>query len=113
MRLLDEIPQRIVLDLDGTLCHSDDGLYIDPPPRMDVIARVNEHRDRGCDVTIHTARGMITFEGDSAAAELCYRDATERWLRRYGVKYDRLIFGKPPGDWYIDDKGMTPNEFVG
>ena len=40
------------------------------------------------------------------------KDVLETWLEKHGVKYDELIFGKPLGDWYIDDKGMSVKDFL-
>lgn len=112
---MSEIPltyKKIVVDIDGTLCENTNGKnYRDAPPKLDVIQRVNEYYDLGYDVTIFTARGMNLYSGDLEKIETALRPMTASWLQRYGVKHHRLLFGKPPSDMYIDDKGIRPDEF--
>jgi capsule biosynthesis phosphatase len=106
------IYKKLVVDVDGTICENTNGKnYPDAPPKLDVIAKVNEYYDAGYDVTIFTARGMNIYSGDLVLIEKNLRPITEAWLRRHGVKYCRLIFGKPPADMYLDDKGIRPDEF--
>lgn len=104
----------LVLDLDGTLCEQTAGgeAYWSARPRKDVIARVNSYYGKGWYITIHTARGMRTCNSDVVEVERLYRYGTKLWLDMNGVMYDKLIFGKPPGDIYVDDRGLTPEEFT-
>lgn len=105
--------KKLVLDLDNTLCsqeHSD--TYAFAAPRKEVILSVNQFHRQGGFVVIHTARGMETFGGDVPLIEKRYRVMTENWLQNAGVEYDQLIFGKPSGDYYVDDKGMSIEDFV-
>lgn len=104
--------KKIVVDIDGTICENTNGKnYVDAPPKFDVIAKVNEYHKKGYHVTIYTARGMNIYSANLEKIEYHLRPITEAWLKRHGVLYDRLIFGKPPADMYIDDKGITPDEF--
>lgn len=103
----------VVVDLDGTLCSQESyDNYIDAKPRLDVIKRVNELWTEGHDIVIHTARGMNTFEGRVELVEQNLRSMTEKWLRDHRVCYTRLVFGKPAGDVYVDDKAQTPERFA-
>lgn len=63
-------------------------------------------------MTIFTARGMNTCNGDVFRVEDAYREMTEKWLRDNRVCYHDLRFGKPAGDLYVDDKSMTPALFL-
>ena len=36
----------------------------------------------------------------------------EKWLYFNDVKYHELIMGKPAGDYYIDDKNLSIDQFV-
>lgn len=104
--------KRLVIDLDGTLCkqvRSD--MYQHARPIADVIKKVNSFYDAGWHVTVFTARGMATY-GDRQTARDVHGEMTERWLRDNGVKHDELVFGKPAGDIYVDDRGLTPQFFV-
>lgn len=40
-------------------------------------------------------------------------EITQLQLWNANVKYTTLIMGKPVGDYYIDDKAVRPDEFLG
>ncbi|MHB8407894.1 MAG: phosphatase domain-containing protein [Acidiferrobacterales bacterium] len=108
------MPKTIIFDLDGTICEQTEGgfeAYSKAAPRLSVISRLNELREQGNTIVIHTARGMKTY-GNATYAEKMYRDLTEGWLTFHGVRYNQLVFGKPAGDLYVDDKASTPDEFL-
>lgn len=88
------------------------GTYHLAKPKTETIKRVNELWTEGWKVTIFTARGMNTCDGDVAEIELRYREMTEKWLKDNRVMYDNLIFGKPAADIYVDDKGLGPDIFT-
>lgn len=98
--------KRLVIDLDGVLCtlRKQGETYYDVRPIVDNIDRVNAHVDLGWHVTIFTARGMDTYDGDLKAIHSMLRAPTIEWLRKHGVRYHVLKFGKPPADRYVDDK---------
>lgn len=106
--------RRLVMDLDGTLCEQTAGgdAYWTAKPNQDVIDRVNRMYDEGWHITIHTARGMRTFNGDAKKAHDAYYDKTLDWLIEHGVWFDVLMFGKPAGDKYVDDRSIRPDEFA-
>ena len=106
---------RIVFDLDETICHTRNRDYERTQPIEPVVARIQELRRTipGAEVVIYTSRGMASCGGDVAAAERKNRPMIEKWLRDNGVEYEEIIFGKPLGDVYVDDKGMSPEEFAG
>lgn len=99
---------RYVFDLDGTLCTQEkSGEYEKAAPITHMIDIVNHLYDQGHDITIFTARGMNTFDGDLNAIINAYWNMTVDWLMKNGVKHHRLRFGKPPADYYVDDKAVT------
>lgn len=99
---------RWIFDLDGTICYTkytlDKWDYINSIPRMDIIERINELYDMGEHITIFTARGSI-IKSD-------WMTITLNQLKGWGVKYHELKFGKPGGEIYVDDRTITPNEFL-
>lgn len=104
----------LVVDIDGTICEDTKGKnYVDPAPLTEVIRRVNDFWTMGWHVTIFTARGMRTYEGDLELIEANFRKITEDWLKANRVCYDELRFGKPPADLYVEDKGVVPATFAG
>ena len=56
---------------------------------------------------------MGRTEGNSQAAIRMFFDMTLEQMTQWGVKFHRLILGKPAADFYIDDKGMKDVEFFG
>lgn len=102
-----------IFDLDGTICtqekHADYHLAL---PIDDVITKIRTLHALGDRIIIFTARGMNTFNGNIRRIESELRTMTERWLRQNDVPYHELIFGKPPGDVYVDDKGMNVRDFA-
>lgn len=105
--------RRIVFDLDGTICtQQKSGEYHNAKPIQQVVDLVNDLKRKGEHITIFTARGMNTFNSDANKCDNVYRELTETWLKTYGVSYDVLKFGKPPADLYVDDKGVSVNEFI-
>jgi hypothetical protein len=92
------------IDIDGTLTIETEGWdYENRTPKPSHIAGVNRLFDAGHSILLFTAR----FEED--------RGKTTDWLRKYGVKYTRLIMDKPQYDVVIDDKMLPPSmlEHVG
>lgn len=106
--------RRLVVDLDGTLCEQTAGgpAYAAAKPIKEVIEKVNRMYDEGWHVTIHTARGMRTYNGHVGRVKWHLEPMTRAWLQVNGVRYHELIMGKPAGDKYVDDRGVRPDEFI-
>lgn len=85
----------ICVDIDGTIADCEhrkhyllgekkdwDGFYSEienDPPRLNVMAQVDEYRKKGHSIVLVSGR-----PGN-------YREATERWLEKHGFKYDVLL----------------------
>ena len=67
--------------------------------------------NEGHGIIFHTARGMGTFKNDGKKAHEKYYDLTLNQLNNWGVRFHKLIMGKPSGDLYVDDKGISDEEF--
>lgn len=102
---------RIVFDLDGTLCTDTGGEYSLAKPIVDRIAIVNLRYEAGDHITIMTARGMGRTNDRVELAKDLFEDLTKKQLHDWGVKYHRLILGKPSADLYVDDKGEKDVNF--
>jgi len=99
---------RWVFDLDGTICDTtydfDTWEYLESTPRKDIIKKINELYDSGEHITIFTARGSVHKRD--------WLDETKKQLSDWGVKYHELRFGKPGGEIYVDDRTISPEEFL-
>jgi hypothetical protein len=102
---------NVVFDLDGTILTRAplvDGMpdYKNTTVKDRFVQLSHELKRRGHKIVIHTARGMRYFHGDAKACEQYWGDFVRQQLFDAGFMYDQLIFGKPAGDVYIDDKAL-------
>ena len=102
---------KYVFDIDGTICTSTDGDYLQSKPLIDRIRLVNKLYEEGHIIIFHTARGMGRTDNDSKKSIDLFYDLTLSQLNKLGVKFHDLFLGKPAGDFYIDDKGIKDEEF--
>jgi capsule biosynthesis phosphatase len=110
-------PDRIIIDLDGTLCPVKDKnqAYSELVPYPSVVHAIRKWQSQGFKITIHTARNMRTYGGNLAAINKHTARMTMDWLDRHQIPYDEILFGKPwpgPGGFYVDDRCIRPREFV-
>lgn len=94
-------PRVICVDIDGVIATIvPKGRYEEAGPIVHMIASVNQLYDAGHEIVLFTARGSATgFD---------WQTVTQQQLQSWGVRYDRLLFGKPAADFYVDDKAMLP-----
>ena len=102
---------RIVIDLDDTICYTTNRDFDNSIPNEKVINKTNKLYEEGWEIVIFTARGDKSCR-TLAEKELKYRLITERWLKENNVKYTRLMFGKSNADYYVDDKNISIEEFL-
>lgn len=105
------VKKRYVFDIDGTICTNTDGKYDEALPILPRIQKVNYLFDAGHEITLYTARGMGTSNNNPVIAYSKWYSLTKRQLSEWEVRYHLLVMGKPAGDIYIDDKGITDEEF--
>jgi len=90
-------------DIDGTICFTPESNYHLSTPIIERIRVVNQLFESGHEIHFFTARG--------AATGIDWRELTERQLKDWGVKYQKLIMGKPHADLFVDDKAVSDREF--
>jgi hypothetical protein len=90
---------KYVVDIDGTICRTKGSDYENSEPIQVRINHFNMLYDWGNEIHYWTARG-----GNSGKD---WRELTERQLKEWGCRYTSLKTGKPPYDWWIDDKAMN------
>ena len=95
----------IYVDIDDTICklplNSQD--YSKATPIYDRIAKINDLYNQGHTIVYWTARG--TKSG------IDWRKTTEKQFNKWLVKYNKLIFGKPIYDLFVDDKNINSDEY--
>lgn len=107
----------IAVDLDDTLCfrpsnieHLGKEKYNYCKPIAENIELVNKLHSSGHEIIIYTARGMFTFNMDVAKVYSNLYEQTVKQLDKWGVKYHRLVMGKQPFDFLLDDKSLSLRE---
>ena len=90
-------------DIDGTICTNTNGDYEKAEPLTDRINIVNNLYLEGHKIIMFTARGSTT--------NIDWTTLTKLQLKDWGVMYNKLIFGKPDADIFIDDKAMSDKLF--
>jgi len=110
--------QSIVFDLDGTICipnldeKDTHRRYALAKPIQEVIDKMHKLK-YNYRIVIHTARRMVTHNGDINKIIEDVGQVTEDWLSAHGVPYDELVWGKPyASSYYVDDKAMSVKDFL-
>lgn len=103
--------KRIVCDIDDTISVTLNRDWEHAKPIQPVIDKINALFDQGWEIYLVTARGNLSCK-TREEADHKYRAQIEKWLKEHGVKYTLLSFQKYLAAYYIDDKGLTPEEFV-
>lgn len=103
--------KTFVIDIDDTILTTYNRDFENSTPHLDVINKINTLYDNGWTIILYTARGAKSCK-TLAAREHKYRAITETWLKKYNVKYTKLLFGKENADFYVDDKAMSIQEFL-
>lgn len=103
---------RAVFDLDDTICIHKNRDYQNAEPIKPVIDKIRQMKKDGWEIVIYSARGQVSCNKDLALIESRNKAVVEEWLKKHDVPCDELIFGKPLGDLYVDDKGMSLEDFL-
>ncbi len=107
--------KKIIIDLDDTICITDNGDYKNSKPKYDIIEKIKEYKYKGFKIVIYTSRNMRTHNGNIGLINVKTLPIILSWLEKYNVPYDEVIVGKPwPsfGGFYVDDKAIRPDEFL-
>ena len=101
---------RYCFDIDGTLCHTPNNSlgkpdYYNALPFTWMVEHVNRLYDEGHHIIFMTARGR--------GSGIDHSDLTRNQLAMWGYKYHELepMFHKPTADLFIDDKGISVEEW--
>jgi len=97
--------KTFVFDIDGVIARlTPDNDYRRSEPHEEVIAIVRQLHRCGNRIILYTARGFVTG--------IDWRELTSRQLAAWNVPYHELHFGKPAGDFYVDDRMVPLSEIL-
>lgn len=99
-----ELKKTYCIDIDGTICSNTYGKYNLAKPDKHFIGIINALFQKGHKIIFYTSRGYTTG--------IDWAKTTKEQLKRWGVKYHQLIFGKPEADFYIDDRAIHSDDFL-
>jgi mannose-6-phosphate isomerase-like protein (cupin superfamily) len=89
---------KVFVDLDNTLCKTENGNYLCSTPIIERIEYFNSLK-QGNQIIIWTARG--------SRSGIDYEELTKKQLLDWNVSYDALLMKKPDYDVYFDDKSFN------
>lgn len=92
----------IAIDIDGVICKDLYGDYENSRPYPKAIEKIKQLYNDGHQIWIFTSRGSKTG--------LDWRMFTEKQLSDWGIKYHKLIMGKPSFDVLVDDRAVSSLE---
>ena len=96
----------LCFDIDNVICKSKKNNYKNSKPNKRAIKKINQLYDQGYIIKIFTSRYMgRNNENVSKAKKKGYK-MTINQLKKWKIKYHRLIFGKPSFDLFIDDRAL-------
>lgn len=104
--------RTLVVDVDDTISKTYKRDYANAVPYKEMIDKLNKLHYEGWEIIYFTARGQLSTNYNIEEIERTRRPVLEKWLEENDVKYSQLLMGKPFGDYYIDDKAMTPEQFL-
>ena len=117
MNCMKQQSKLLAIDLDDTLCYRPEGIehlkgakYLQCLPMKEHIELINKLHDAGHTIVIYTARGIFTYKMDVSVVYDKLFELTNNQLKSWGVKYHKLVMGKHPFDFLLDDKALSLNE---
>lgn len=97
-------------DLDNTICKTIGKKYFFATPNKKAINFINSLFDSGHYIKIFTSRFMGRNKENKHKAEKQGFKKTQLQLKRWGLRYNILLMGKPSYDIFIDDKAYGFNK---
>ena len=94
---------KIYVDIDNTICTTNNSEYLNSKPIHSRIQLINKLYDEGHYIVYWTARGVRSKKDWSML--------TIKQLKEWNCKYHDIVFNKPDYDLFIDDKSINSNEY--
>lgn len=94
---------RYIVDIDGTICVTPNGNYLNSKPIAKNVKKINQLYEEGHEIIYWTARG-----GNSG---IDWSELTRHQLEQWGCKFHELRMNKPVYDVWIDDKAINAEEY--
>ena len=97
----------ICFDIDNVICKTNTTKnYSKSVPIKKNIKVINEAYNNGFNIILYTARYMGRYNGNVSKVKKHIKPFTLKQLKKWGVLYHKIYFGKPSFDLFIDDKSL-------
>tara|TARA_B100000686_G_C15806236_1_gene486702 strand:+ start:113 stop:463 length:351 start_codon:yes stop_codon:yes gene_type:complete len=96
----------LCFDLDNVICRTKNVEYKNAKPILKTIQAINKAYNFKFKILIFTGRFYGKCNGNLKKILKMDNGLTKKQLKKWGVKYHSLMFGKPVFDVYIDDKNF-------
>ena len=97
-----------IFDIDNTICTTIKNDYKNSKPKKKIINLINSLKKKGHKIVFYTSRYMGRTKQNVKLVNKNYKLRTEKQLKKWGLKYDKLMMGKPSYDFFIDDRSLNP-----
>ena len=98
--------KKYCFDIDGVICKTIGNNDKNSKPILIAINKINKLYEEGNYIIIFTARFMGRSKENKKIAKKKGLKITQTQLKKWGVLYHKLEFGKPSFDLVIDDKSL-------
>ena len=96
----------ICFDIDNTICKTDGRNYLKAKPNKFAINKINDLYNKGFYIKLFTSRYMGRNKENISKAKKQGFKMTKIQLKRWNLKYHKLMFGQPSYDLFIDDRSL-------
>ena len=96
---------KFCFDLDEIICATKNNNYLKSKPKKNVIKMINKLYKKNY-IIIFTSRFMGRNNEDAKKAYNQGYKFTFKQLKKWGLKFNKLKFGKPSYDVFVDDKNF-------
>lgn len=95
--------KKFCFDLDGVICKTKGNDYKNAKPIRKVINEINSLYKKNF-ILIYTSRFMGRNKDNVKLANKIGYKFTYNQIKKWGLKFDKLLLGKPSYDIFVDDK---------
>tara|TARA_B100000989_G_scaffold11566_1_gene7891 strand:+ start:11890 stop:12261 length:372 start_codon:yes stop_codon:yes gene_type:complete len=97
--------KKFCFDIDGVICKTINSNYEKSVPNKNVINMINKLYKKGNKIKIFTSRYMGRSSENIKHVNK-YKSVITKQLKKWNLKYNDLIIGKPSYDVFVDDKAF-------
>ena len=112
LKIAKKMSKTIVFDVDETILTTKNRDYGNSQPIYEIVDKMKILKENGWKIVLHTARGMGRSGGDIEKVYKKVEAEVVKSCKKHNIPYDELILGKTWATAYVDDKAMTPKDFV-